>query len=247
METQTPIDSSISPSVDPMMADALADQFNLSVNADGQPVRHPAFTSGRAVLATLFSTSTVLSEAERNIRAAGLNDPVTRDRLQRSATAKMNAARKSGAEGLAALQSHVDQINAGIDESLGLPAARNSLTDAGRCSDVRAYLRSLSSRERPEAIRKAIADGDMDVAAAVLSASPYASGITRKEAEGVRMDAEERFCKPAVRMRENIGRMVSLVETAMNATEQRFGPLCGVGDSKAARAARSLAALEGGQ
>lgn len=85
------------------------------------------------------------------------------------------------------------------------------------------------------------------MAAAVLSASPLASGISLKEQGFARVDAEEKFCKPAVQLRESIGKMVGLVETAMNATEQRFGPLCGVGDSPAAKAARSLAALEGGQ
>lgn len=240
------VDTSISPSVDPATADAIADQFTLSVNPDGQVVRHAAFTSGRAVLANLFTTSKALSEAERDIKAAGLNDPITRDRLRRAATAKMNAGRKAAADGLAALQAHVDQINAQIDTDLRLPTARVDVCEAGRCSDIRSYIRSLSSRERSEAIRKAIGDGDVDVAAAVLSASPYASGLTRKEAENIRMDAEERFCKPAVRLRESIGRMVTLVETAMNSTERRFGGLCGVGDTPAARAARSLSALETG-
>jgi hypothetical protein len=44
----------------------------------------------------------------------------------------------------------------------------------------------------------------------------------------------------------SVGKMVGLVETAMNDTEKRFDPLYGVRDSPAAKAARSLAALEGG-
>lgn len=241
-----PLDTSISPSVSPDVADAIADQFTLSFGTDGQPVRHAAFTSGRGVLAALYETSSALSDAERNIKAAGLNDPATADRLRRAATAKMNAARKSAADGLAALQGHVDSINQQIDTDLGIPTAKTDLCEAGRASDIRAFIRSLPARERPDAIRQAITDGDVSVAAAVLSASPYASGISRKELEFARADAEERFCKPAVQLRESIGKMIGLCETAMNATEQRFGPLCGVGDSPAAKAARSLAALEGG-
>jgi hypothetical protein len=242
-----PLDTSISPSVSPDVADAIADQFTLSFGTDGQPVRHAAFTSGRGILSALYETSSALSEAERNIKAAGLNDPVTRDRLQRSATAKMNAARKSASDGLAALQAHVDQINAQIDTDLGIPTARTDVNENARAGEIRAYIRSLPQRERPEAIRQAISEGDTAVAAAVLSASPLASGISLKEQGFARVDAEEKFCKPAVQLRESIGKMVGLVETAMNATEQRFGPLCGVGDSPAAKAARSLAALEGGQ
>lgn len=239
--------STISISVDPGMADAIADQFTLSHDASGQPVRHGAYTSGRGVLAALYETSNALARAEQDIKAAGLNDPVTRDRLQRSATTKMNAARKAASDGLAALQAHVDQINAGIDTDLGIPTARTDVNENARAGEIRAYIRSLPARERPEAIRKAIGEGDTAVAAAVLSASPFASGISAKEQQFARVDAEEKFSKPAVQLRESIGKMVGLVETAMSATEKRFGPLCGVGDSPAAKAARSLAALEGGQ
>lgn len=237
----------ISISVSPDMADAIADQFTLSTDATGQPVRHAAFTSGRGVLAALYETSTGLASAEQDIKRAGLTDPATVDRLRRAAVNKMNGVRKSASDGLAALQAHVDQINAGIDTDLGIPTARTDVNENARAGEIRAYLRSLGANDRAEAIRKAISEGDTAVAAAVLSASPFASGISRKEQQFARADAEERFCAPAVQLRASIGRLVGLVETAMNATEKRFGPLCGVGDSPAAKAARSLAALEGGQ
>lgn len=240
--------STISISIDPGMADAIADQFTLSIDANGQPVRHAAFTSGRGVLAALYETSTALADAEANIKRAGMNDPATTDRLRRAATAKMNAARKSASDGLAALQAHVDSINQQIDTDLGIPTATTDVNTNARAGEIRQFIRSLPERERAEAIRKAISEGDKTVAAAVLSGgSPFASGISRKELEFARADAEERFCGPAVRLRESIGKLLGLVETAMSATESRFGPLCGVGDSPAAKAARSLAALEGGQ
>lgn len=242
-----PIDTTISISVDPAMADAISDQFAIGIDADGKTTHHAAFTAGRAVLAALHDTSLGLGRAEQDIRAAGLDDPVTRDRLQRSANAKMNASRKAAADGLAALQAHTDQVNAQIDTALGIPTARTDVNEAGRASDIRAFIRSLPASERPEAIRRAIHEGDSAVAAAVLSASPYASGINRKELDFARVDAEEKFCAPAVRLRESIGRMIGLVEVAVSSTEARFGPLCGVGDSPAAKAARSLAALEGGR
>lgn len=241
------MDMSFSPSVDPAMAEAIADQFTLSHGADGQPVRHAGYTAGRAVLAALYETSNALSSAELDIKRAGLTDPATVDRLRRAAVNKMNGVRKSASDGLAALQAHVDQINAGIDTDLGIQTARTDVNENARAGEIRSFIRSLPQRERPEAIRKAISDGDTAVAAAVLGASPLASGLTRKEQDFARYEAEERFCKPAVQLRDSIGKMVGLVETAMNATEKRFGPLCGVGDSPAAKAARSLAALEGGQ
>lgn len=86
---------------------------------------------------------------------------------------------------------------------------------------------------------------DAAVARAVLSASPLASGITKKEADFARVDAEERFARPAVRLRDSIGKLTGLLETAINATEARFGPLCGVGESPAAKAEAALRAVEG--
>lgn len=236
----------ISISVDPAMADAIADEFNVAIDADGKPVRHAAFTAGRAAFDVLFSTSTALSQAERNIKAAGIDDPATTDRLRRAATSKMNTARKAASDGLAAIQAHVDQINASIDDTLGIPTAKVDVCEAGRCSDIRAYLRSLGESQRADAIRKAITvDNDAAVARAVLSASPLASGITKKEADFARVDAEERFARPAVRLRDSIGKLTRLLETAINATEARFGPLCGVGESPAAKAEAALRAVEG--
>lgn len=242
-----PLDTSISPSVSPDVADAIASEFVTGTDAKGTPIHHAAYTTGRGVLSALYETSVNLSRAERDIKAAGMNDPATTDRLRRAATAKMNTARKAGSDALAGLQAHVDQLNAGIDDALGIPTAKVDVCEAGRASDIRAFIRSLPARERPEAIRQAIAGGDLACAAAILSASPLASGISKKEQDFARVDAEEKFCKPAVNLRGSIHRMIGLIETAMGSTEKRFGGLCGVGDSPAAVAARSLAAIEGGQ
>lgn len=244
-ETEAIIDTSVSPAVDPMVADAIADQFVLSVGTDGKPVHHAAFTSGRGVLDTLHQSSLAMAQAERDIKAAGMNDPATTDRMRRAAKSKMDAARKAVETGVAALTAHRDQVEAGIVEALGIPTARVDVNEAGRASDIRAYLRGLPERQRSEAIRKAIADGDASVAAAVLSASPLASGIDRRSADAMRGEAELKFAGDAVRLRDSIDRMRGLVDTAMGATEKRFARW-GFGNSAAAKAAQSLAALEGG-
>lgn len=240
--------STVSISVSPEMADAIADKFTLSHDASGQPVRHAAFTAGRGVLASLHDTSIALATAELDIKRAGLTDPATVDRLRRAAVNKMNGVRKSASDGLAALQSHVDQINKQIDADLGVPTATIDANANARAGEIRQYIRSLPQRERAEVIRRAITEGDKAVAAAVLSGgSPLASGLTSKELDFARSDAEEKFCKPAVAMREAVAKMIGLCETAIKVTESRFGPLTGAGDSPAAAAARSLARLEGGQ
>lgn len=233
-------------SIDPSNADALASEFIIGRDASGQPVHHAAFTNVRAAMQTLFDTSTALDSAMRDIKAAGVNDPATTDRLRRAAVGKMNSARKAVAEALTAAHQHVEAVNVEIDTHLGIPTARVDVLEAGRCSDVRAYLRSLPQRDRTEAVRKAIADGDKAVVAAILSASPYASGLTRKEAEFARADAERAFTGESVRMRASIGRLVTLLETAASSAERRHAGLTGGGDSPVARAERAISALEEG-
>lgn len=231
-------------SLDPSNADALAGEFIIGRDASGQPVHHAAYTNVRAAMQTLFDTSTALDSATRDIKA--VNDPTTTDRLRRAAVAKMNSARKAASDALATAHQHVEAVNVEIDTHLGIPTAKVDVLEAGRASDVRAYLRSLPQRDRPEAVRKAIADGDKAVVAAILSASPFASGLTRKEAEFARADAERAFTGESVRLRASIGRLVTLLETAVSTAERRHAGLTGGGDSPAARAARAISALEGG-
>jgi hypothetical protein len=87
---------------------------------------------------------------------------------------------------------------------------------------------------------------DRAVAAAVLSASPWASGLNAEAAGFVRSEAERVFAEPQVRLRDSLSKLRGLVATAGAALEREFGGLVGVGDSPAAKAARSLGALEGG-
>ncbi len=235
------------PSVDPMLADEIAPEFVIDANEAG-PVHHAAFSAGRNALASLYSSGMAMAQAEKDIKAAGMgNDQTTADRLRRAATAKMNAASKAVADALAGLDAHTDQIQAGIDDAIGIPNTRADLTEAGRASDVRAFLRSLGKTERAETIRRAIVvEKDRAFAAAILSASPYASGISAKDVEFVRADSEQAFSGDAMRLRDSIRKMRGIVVTAGGVIEKRFGPLTGFGGSRAAAAQRSLAALENG-
>lgn len=241
-----PVDTSLV-SLDPTLAEAIASEFVIDVN-DAGPVHHAAYTSGRGLLDTLYTAGTALAQAERDIKAAGMgSDHTTADRLRRAATTKMNVARKAVADTLTALDAHTDQIQAGINDAIGIPTTRADLTEAGRASDVRAYLRTLGATERAETIRRAITvEKDKALAAAILSASPYASGLSAKDVAFARTDAEEAFAGDAVRLRNSIAKMRNLVVTASTAIDKRFGPLTGIGGSRVAAAQRSLAALETG-
>lgn len=232
-------------SVDPSNADALSDRFIIGRTEVG-PVHHPGFTATRAAMAAMHATAAQLADAEQTIKQAGLNDAQTVDRLRRAASAKMGAARKAAADGLSALQAHVDAVNSGIDERLGLPTARLDVNENARSGEVRAYLRSLPVGERTSAIRRALSvEGDAAVAAAVLSASPMASGLTAKEVGFVRADAERTFTPDAVQLRSGLHQLAGLLTAASAAMDKRFGPMTGTGNSATAKAAAALAGLEG--
>ncbi len=244
-------DSNFNPAVpidaDPGIVEQLAPSLIIGRNTDG-PVYDPALTTARAVFSGLSESATLLSDAQQAIKAARLTDPGTVDRMNAAAGRHMAKAQRLIADGLAAIDARTDQIQAAIDnEHLGINTTRLDVNENARAGEVRQFLRSLSRGERLETIRKAITiDKDRAVAAAVLSASPWAIGLEAREVAGIRMDAERVFAADAVRLREAIGRVRGRLEAAGAAVVKRYGGMVGVGDTAAAKAARSLAALEGG-
>ncbi|KAA0213821.1 MAG: hypothetical protein DYG94_11530 [Leptolyngbya sp. PLA3] len=68
---------------------------------------------------------------------------------------------------------------------------------------MRAALRGISESARREAIRGAIQAGDREAVSAVLAASPLASGLTRNDLEGVRIDAERKFTPKEPELRDS--------------------------------------------
>ncbi len=241
------LDTSVSPAVDPANADAVSGELIAGAGGDGKPIHHPVFGAGRNVLATLHTISLSLAGVERDIKAAGLKDPQTEARLRRAASSKMGGAMKTVEQGLQSIGDHRAKVADDIDAALLIPQTRTGVVESMRSGDVRAHLRSLGSpTERVKAIHAAIGDGDAEAVAAVLSASPLASGLSPKDIELIRTLAETKFAPTLVRTRAAIDKLRAIVERGAKATEQRFGGLTGVGSAKVAKAERALAALEGG-
>lgn len=251
MSTTAPqsVDTSISPSVHPEVIDAMQDAFILGVGADGSPTMHDAFTKARATMEAVFTKSTALAEAERTTAQAaaqGRAEPAHERRLKANAERTLGDTRKAVESTLEGIAAHRAQVESSIVDSLGINAARLQVTDSQRASDVRATLRAMSKADRLSALRNAIQEGDVEAVGAVLSASPLASGLSRGELDGLRMDAERRFTPEASALRDNLDKLRQLVAHAGDLTQRRFGRLAGMGDSPSARAERALSALEEG-
>lgn len=236
---------------DPSIPDQLAPEFITGHTADGQPVMDGAFTIARAVFVGLSDAAALMGDADANIRRAGITDPITTDRLRTAATKQMVRAQKLVADGLSALEARADQVQAAIDnEALNLSTTRLDVNENARAGEIRRFLAGLPREERLETIRKAITiDKDRAVASAVLSNSPWAVGLSAKDAEFIRADAERVFAPDLFRLRSSLARLRALVENAGTSIVKRYGALTGVGGSRAAAAQRSLTALEkaGGQ
>lgn len=245
--SETVADMRIPPASDIGIVDALAPSLIIGHNDSG-PVYDPAITTARAVFNGLSESATLLGDAQAAIKAAGLTDPITRDRASKAAGKHMTRAEKLVFDGLAQIDARADQIQDEIDNThLNIAATRMDLTENARAAEIRSYLRSLPRSQRLDAIRKAVTvERDLAVASATLSASPWAIGLEAKDIQGIRMDAERIFAPEQVRLRDGIGKVRRSLELAGVSITNRYGMMIGVGDSPEARAARSLAALEGG-
>tara|TARA_R110002096_G_scaffold344921_7_gene538205 strand:+ start:171571 stop:172404 length:834 start_codon:yes stop_codon:yes gene_type:complete len=241
------VNTNIPVSCDPGVVDTLAPDLVIGHN-DAGPIHDPSITTARAIFTGLSESAALLGDAQAAIKAAGLNDPTTRERASKAAGSHMTKAGKLVADGLAAIDARAAQVQVDIDDvHLNIGATRLDINENARAGEVRSYLRSLPKSERLETIRKAITvEKDRAVAAAILSASPLAVGLSSNDVQGLRMDAERVFAPDQVRIRDGIAKVRTSIETAGAAITKRYGEMIGIGDSPAARAARSLAALEGG-
>lgn len=244
MSTSPPIDTSISISTDPATIDAVRTRYVIGVNADGTEVLHPAFPIARAAVELAYTRSVAMSAAERSLREQRNADPAQQRRLRAGVEKSLGEARKAVATALEGITSHRARTEDSIMEALGVPIMRTSITDAQRGADVRAALRAMGESARREAIRVAIQAGDREAVSAVLAASPLASGFSRNDLEGIRMDAERKFAPKESETRDNLDKLRELVARAGDATDSRFAPLVGRGDDPNARAESALRALE---
>ncbi|MFG0291721.1 MAG: hypothetical protein ACF8MJ_01055 [Phycisphaerales bacterium JB050] len=235
-------------STDPEMTIVpLADGFRIGTTDTGEEIHHAAYTAALAASQSVYETAGKLAEADEAIRSLGKQpDAATGARLRKNARAAMDRAQKTYADTLAKLAEHSDSLSAEAEGLIGTETARLDINSNARGAEVRSLLRTMPKHDREALIESAIADGDQEVVAGVLAASPLLSGIDRKRHAMLREQARVRFAPEQDRLIKGIDRLANAMRTANGALEKRFGSITGAGDSRQARAERSLAALEGG-
>lgn len=240
-----------SPSISPDMADAIASEFVIGHDANGA-VMAPIFTTGRGLLAKMQADSVKLAEAEAGIKAAGLTDAVTVERLRTSARRIMGNIDKATETGLAALTAAEAKCDADILAAIGTEESRSQVCANARAAEIRAWVRSLpTASARTDALNAACRGKDQsrEIVSAVLAAPAALSGLNAQARDNLAAEAADSFAPEATRTKASIAKLRGLIVTAASACTRQWGGLTGNGDSAAAEAQRRLLAVEqaGGQ
>lgn len=233
-----------SPSISADVADAIASEFIIGQDANG-PVMSPVFNTGRNLLAKMQADSVKLAEAEAGIKAAGLTDAVTVERLRTSARRIMGNIDKATETGLAALTAAEEKCAADILAAIGTEESRTQVCANARAAEIRAWIRSLpSASARTDALNAACRGKEREIVSAVLAAPAALSGLTAQARDNLAAEAADCFAPEATRAKASIAKLRGLIVTAASACTRQWGPLTGTGDSLAAQAQRRLLAVE---
>lgn len=234
-----------SPSLSPLNLEPLAESFRIGNTATGEAVFDAAFSQVSSAMHTIHDSARLLNEATDSVSQA--RDPGAERRLRASATARLNTARRSVEVATNAIDARRAQLETEIDADLALPQARAGVVENLQGNDVRSRLRQLGGGSRAfDAVREAIANNDLSGVAAVLSASPLASGLGYDQHKMLRTMAEQHFAPKRVAMRAGLEKLASVVARAGDVLSTEYGYLLGEGDGRDARKERALKALEGG-
>jgi hypothetical protein len=232
-----------SPSLDPANLAPLAEVFRVGNTADGAPVFDPAFTAVSGAMQSAFDSARLLGEAAESVKAA--RDPGAERRLRASASARLDSARKTIESAMSTIDARRAQLETEIEADLNLPNARAGVVENLRGNDIRARLRGMGAKAF-DAVRAAIAAGDLEAVSTVLAGSPLGAGLDYDQARLLRNMAEEKFAPKRVAMRIGLEKLSTTVARAGDILSANYGALAGEGDGRDARKERALKALEGG-
>jgi hypothetical protein len=240
MSTEPPIDTSISLSAFPDTIEAVRTRFVVGHNTAGE-VYHPAYAAAHGAVSATYQRALAMSAAERALKEQRHADPASQKRLRAGVERSLGESRKAIGGAMESIGAARAKAVSGIESAMMLEEHRNSLTHAGRASEVRAALRNMGQTKALEALRVAIRDGRVEAVASALSADPLASGLSANDLEGIRADGERRFAPELVEERDALDSLRTLVARAGDSVEARFAPLVGRGeDGKSEAALRAL-------
>jgi hypothetical protein len=176
----------------------------LSPDQGSSAATAPAYGAATAALTTLYESMGQLEDAERTTRAAYpagqvIDGAFVRLGIQPEAAqrlaADMGTKFASVARTFDAQYAQVQSAAAHLDERINAalqPAQRDNMA-ASAASDIRNYVRSLPDEKRVGFLHDAIESGDHEIMSAVLSTTPWVSGLNREQFADVKEWAREKF------------------------------------------------------
>lgn len=148
----------------------------------------------------------------------------------------------------AAIEKSIQEIEATISGKLVNPLADKPSTVAV-ASEIRGHVKAMKESARTLFVQSAVMDGDLGVTAAILSASPWTSGLTPKQHGELRVFAAEHFptTKADYVALQATQAVLGKLEMAGNAFVSKFAELLPPDISRGkAEAAKKIAALAKG-
>jgi hypothetical protein len=149
-------------------------------------------------------------------------------------------AEKAIADSEAALQSAMD--------SRTVNPRRNETAVATIAAQIRTHMQKTlkSPADRMEFMSKAIEDGDMEIATAVLNASPFISGLDRQQMGMLKDQAERKFSPAEYKDREGLRAMREKLSGAGSHYLQRLNEIMPRPNLREAEGARAIQKLRTG-
>jgi hypothetical protein len=232
-ETKAAIDARLAIS---LHGDNLVPHAAALVTGDS-PLGETIYKSGRLGMRALYET---LSAAEtavevmlapKNVTVRGQGEvvrkevpPERRPQLHAALMAALGRSVRTFDSNLAAAEDSVGKLGTKIDATLADPNGHKP-SAAAAASDIRQILRQYSPEQRIPAIHAAIREGDIEVTRAVLSATPFASGLERKDFAILRDLAEQKFAPTEYAQRAAGQAVLKKMTTARDAFADRYAKL----------------------
>ncbi len=123
----------------------------------------------------------------------------------------------------------VDEAIAQIETRIALATSnprKDAVSVAQAASEIRQHVKSMkSSSERMEFVRKAIEDGDLEIASAVLQTSCYSSGFGKQEFDVIRGMTQAKFAPRDFAQRTSALAVKAALSKAQGLFLQRYAAL----------------------
>ena len=245
--TATPLDTKVGLGLHP---DAIVAHGQLLCDASGPG--EVAYTSGRTALHALYSGLSTIEAANHEMSVDKIVGRATQrvvppERAPQLAAA-MDVKFKNVARTLerneAAVDEAITQLESRVQAAI-LHPRKDTSSGVQFAAEIRSHLRDTlkTPSERLDFIRKAIAEGDLEIASAVLSTTSYNSGLSKQEQSLVRGLAEERFALRESKQRDAAMKIKATLQTAMQQFVGRYVQLLPkIQEAKGAKALERLRA-----